>query len=113
RGAAAEKAEHKDAAAPRKTAQALVEHISADRVIDDVDAAVVSQRLHLVSQPFAIVNRVVGPFFEADLALFVGAGGRDDGRTEQFGDLDRGDPDAAGGAVDHHPIAGLHAAALQ
>src|SRR5205085_11333318 len=113
RRAAAEKAEHEAPPAPGKTAQGLVEHIGADRVVDDIDAAVVGQRLDLVAQPLAVVDRVISALFEAGGALLVGAGGGDDSRAEQFGDLDRRDADAAGGAVDHDPIGLLHAAALQ
>src|SRR5215813_1318539 len=73
RGAAAEKAEHKDAAAPRKTAQTLVEHVGADWVVDDIDAAVVGQRLDPLAQPFAVVDRVIGAFFETGLPLLPSA----------------------------------------
>src|SRR5207248_7535393 len=110
---AAKKAEHEDAPAPGKTAQRLVEHIGADRVVDDIDAAIARQLLDPVAQPLAVVDRIIGALFEAGGALLVGAGGGDNGRAEQFGDLDRRDADAAGGAVDHDPIARLHAAALQ
>src|SRR4029077_3745928 len=113
RRAAAEEAEHQDAAAPGEAAQRLVEHVGADRVVDDVDPAVACQLLDPVAQPFAVIDCVIGAFFQANGTFFFGAGGGDDGGSEQFGDLDCGNTDAAGGAVDHDPIAGLHAAPLQ
>ena len=98
----------------RRHAQGLVEHAGADRVVDDIDAVARSgQLLDLVAKPAAIVDREIGPLLETGGALFVGAGGRDHGRAEQFRHLDRGDADAAGGAVDQHPVARLQPAALQ
>ena len=114
RGAAAEKAQHKDAAAPAQAPQRLVGHAGADRVIDDIDAvARTGQFLDLVAEPAAIVDREIGALLQTGGAFFLGAGGRDHGRAEQFRHLDRGDADAAGGAVDQHPVARLHPAALQ
>jgi len=40
-------------------------HVGADRVVDDVDAAVARQLLDPVAQPLAVVDRVVGAFFQA------------------------------------------------
>ena len=98
----------------RRHAQGLVEHAGADRVVDDIDAvARAGQLLNPVAEPAAIVDREIGPLLETGGALLVGAGGRDHGRAEQFRHLDRGDADAAGGAVDQHPVAGLQSAALQ
>ena len=56
---------------------------------------------------------MVGAFLEAGGALFLGAGGGDDAGAVEFGDLEGGHADAAGGAVDQHPVAFLHAAFLQ
>ena len=99
----------------RRQRSELVKHAGADRVVDDIDAvARTGQLLDLVAEPAAVVDREIGALLEAGGALLVGAGGRDDGRAEQFRDLDGGDADAAGGAVDQHPIARLQqSAALQ
>src|SRR5207249_4756994 len=63
RRTAAEKPEHQDPAAPGEATQRLVEYIGADRVVNDVDAAVARQLLDLVAQPFAVVDRVIGALF--------------------------------------------------
>src|SRR5579872_5550794 len=113
RWSAAEKTQHQNAPAEGKTAQRLVEYGRADRVVADIDTVMrAGDLLDPVAKSLSVVDRKVGPFLKANLAFLARRSGRDDLGTKELGDLDRGDADAAGGAVDQHPVAGLHAAAL-
>ena len=51
--------------------------------------------------------RTSAPDCARDLELLLGAGGRDDAGAEGLPDLDRGEPDPSGRAVDQEPFARL------
>ena len=88
--------------------------VASDHVEDDVDAALGSDAAHLLDEVVAaVVDRVVGTERDAGGALVVAARGGDHDRAVRLGELDRGDADAAGAAVDQEPVAGLERAALE
>jgi len=60
-----------------------------------------------------VVQDMVGALFGDELFAAFAAGGADDGEAGGAGELDGGDADAAGGAVDEEGFAGLGAAAVE
>ena len=70
----------------------------ADRVIDLVNAAAISDFQHgLAEVLLAVVDSVVGAVGAHQVEFFLGTGGGDDGRAQDLADFDRGNADAAGG----------------
>ena len=49
---------------------------------------------------------MIGAEVTEQFPLLAGAGRRDDARALRLGDLQGGEADAAGAAVDQHPVAG-------
>ena len=96
------------ASAPQRT----VEDVAADWIETDVDPSPGGHGEHVMTQILTQivhgeVDGVVGAVIEGELALVLGDVAGDDDRALGLGDLDRGQPDAAGRAVDKHGFAGL------
>ena len=101
---AAGEADHDDPAALAQRAQAVGEAVAADRVEHDVDAAA-GELLGLVLPRPVGAHDLVGAGLAGDPLLLVARDDRDRPRAEALGDLERGGPDAAGGAVHEHRLA--------
>ena len=98
------------AAALAQRAQAVGEAVAADRVEHDVDAAA-GGLLGLVLPRAVGAQHLVGAGLARHALLLVAGDDREHAAAEALGDLDRGGPDAAGGAVHEHGLALLEAAA--
>ena len=84
--------------------------VSADRVEDELDA---SPARDLTRSLLEVLGPIVDQVIDAERAQFLMlAGGRrsDDRRPEMFGDLGRGDADAAAGGMNEHSLARLQSA---
>src|SRR6185437_60343 len=112
RDAAAGEADDDDASLPGDRAQALIEGVAADRIIDDIDAAAAGDVLDAVADLLArIVDEVIGAGTLGDLELVRPARRGDHRGAHRLGDLDRGQADAARRAEHQHPLAELEPAA--
>ena len=113
RDAALGEADHEDTAAPGDAAEAGVEDVSADRVVDHVGPGSAGQFLDAGADVFGLViDQVIGAPAGRDLQLFGGARRGDDGGAHGLADLDGGQADASGGAVDDQGFTGAEAGAL-
>jgi hypothetical protein len=98
RDAAAGKSDDEDPAFVVDHAQALIEHIAADRIQDDVGSAAAGQRLHPFAQALgAVVREFVGTARSCQVEPILAARGCDDARAERLAHLDRRQPGTAGG----------------
>ena len=96
---AAERLEHLEVAVDRFASQGVEHH---------VNATPVGQGQHLIGIGQGTrIKDLVDPQQTQEVALLIAAGGGIDLGTTPLGDLDRGNPDTTGGAVDQHLLAGL------
>ena len=95
-------------AARRKAAQALRQHIAADRIENGVDALAAGVLFdRLLEIDFGVDDDLVGAELAHEIGLILG---RDRGvniRAQHFRHLHQLGADAAGGGMDQHPFAGL------
>src|SRR5947207_6828800 len=78
-------------------------HLAADRVEDDIAAGDGFREILLL-----VIDDPVGAE-RADIIVVAGAGGRDDGRTDMLGELDRKTGNTASAALDQDCLAALQA----
>jgi hypothetical protein len=98
---------------PNGATHRLVEYIAAHRIEDHIGPAPVGQRPDLVPEALAVVDHVVGSEPLADLEALGGACRGDNPRAHQLAHVDRGEPNAAGGAVHQQGLACLQPTSLQ
>ena len=111
--AAAQKGDHHEAALERQALQVLLDVVAADHVEDDVDARLAGDARDLGDEVFGpVVDRVIGAERPAKRRLVVASRRRQHRRAELLRELDRGEADAAGAAVDEQLLAALQAAAI-
>ena len=109
---AAGESNDQDAAVPGDAAHGLVEGVAADRIEDDVGAVPAGQLEDAIADAFAaVVDHRRGAVFPGQSRLLVGADAGDDPRAPQLAQLDGGQPDPAGGAVDDQGLAVLQVSA--
>ena len=93
--------------------QVAADGFAGQRVEDDIDALAIGDREDLVGiGQAARIEDVVGAEQGDELALFVAAGGGEDLGAQMARQLDGGDADAAGGAVDQDALARLQVGQL-
>ncbi len=109
----ARESQHQDPPERRYAAHRLVEHVAPHRVVDDIGTASASKGFHLVTESVAVIDDMVCTHRPHDLKFLIRAGGADDLGAEQLAEVDRGQPDAAGGAVYQQRLAVLYVAALE
>jgi hypothetical protein len=103
RGEAGGRAAGDDPAAVAHRADRLLEHLAADVLDHDIDAALAGERArHLGEVGAAVVDRDVGAQPARRRELVVAADRRDHQGAVQLGDLDRRDPDARAAALHQH-----------
>ena len=87
--------------------------LSGERIEHQVDSLAAGRLPDLVGKiERAGIHHVLDAQRSEVLAFARAAGGGEDLRADLPGDLDRGQPHAAGGRVDQHPFARLHPAQL-
>ena len=98
----------------RASAGCVLHVVAADHVEHDVDALLAGDAPDLGGPVLRlVVDRVIGAHRAAERDLVVGSCRRVHRRAERLAELDRGEPDAAGAAVDQHRFAGVEANALE
>ena len=93
------KADEQHPGLPVDRAQRLVEGVTSDWVVDDIGAFATGQRAHPVTDAFfSIIDQLVCAPRGRHCQFFRAASRGDDPRPHRFADLDRRQPDPAGGA---------------
>ena len=92
-------------------AEVAVDRLAGQRVQDHVDSLATGDSEDLIGRTKAArVENVLDAQQTQKVALLIGAGRGEDLRPAPLGDLDRGDADAAGGAVNQDCLARLQTA---
>ena len=106
--AAPHEADHDVAPAHVQAAQRVVEHLLAHGVVDDVHAAAVGGLGHIVAEGGrGRVDHMLDPALAQELGLGLAPDHGEGLGSHGAGDVDRGQADAAAGAVDQHLLSGL------
>ena len=113
RDLARRKTDDEEPSAPRDRAQRGLGVRAAHRIVDDVRAGAVGERLDPLAQIVGgVVDRLVGAVFAADSELILCRCAGDHARAQDFPDLDRGQADAAGRPEDEQRLAGCERGAV-